>query len=160
MLFASIWDSFLAQASVLLLCHYTVTLSRGEGPDLFLQSGPFQNFQKFFQELTSSQYCRSSFVIKAKNQCIMFFFQSSYYDPKYFVKIRDHDVFNITFPFFDFIGNLCSRIPTVEFWCRIKQREKFGSSGWSDNRKCALIQKPIHVATKTSSFPDLETFYF
>lgn len=30
-------------------------------------------------------------------------------------KIRDHDVFNITFPFFDFIGNLCSRIPTVEF---------------------------------------------
>ena len=51
MLFASIWDSFLAQASVLLLCHYTVTLSRGEGPDLFLQSGPFQNFQKFFQEL-------------------------------------------------------------------------------------------------------------
>ena len=56
MLFASIWGSFLAQVSALLLCQYTTTLSRGEGPDLFLQSGPeFQNLQKFFQELSSSQ---------------------------------------------------------------------------------------------------------
>ena len=31
------------------------TLSRGKEPDLFLQSGPLQNFQKFFQELTWSQ---------------------------------------------------------------------------------------------------------
>ena len=31
------------------------SLSRGEGPELFLQSGPFQNFHKFFQELTWSQ---------------------------------------------------------------------------------------------------------
>ena len=52
MLFASIWDSFLAQASELLLFQYAATLSRGEGPDLFLQTGPFQNFHKFFQELT------------------------------------------------------------------------------------------------------------
>ena len=36
MLFASIWDSFLAQASVLLLFQYAATLSRGEGPGLFL----------------------------------------------------------------------------------------------------------------------------
>ena len=45
MLLASIWDSFLAQALVLLLCQYTVTLSRREGLNLFLQSGSFQNFQ-------------------------------------------------------------------------------------------------------------------
>ena len=55
MFFASIWDSFLAQASVLLLCQYTTTLSREQGPDLFLQRGPFQNFHKFFQELSWSQ---------------------------------------------------------------------------------------------------------
>ena len=52
MLSASVWDIFLAQASVLLLCQYTATLSRGEGPDLFLQSGPVQNSQKFFQEFS------------------------------------------------------------------------------------------------------------
>ena len=52
---ASIWDSFLAQASVLLLCQYAAALNRGEGPDLLLQSGPFQSFQKFFQELTWCQ---------------------------------------------------------------------------------------------------------
>ena len=52
MLFASIWDSFLVEASVLVLCQYAATLTRGEGADLFLQSGPFQNFQKIFQELT------------------------------------------------------------------------------------------------------------
>ena len=55
MLFASIWDSFLAQASVLPLYQYAVALSKGEGPDVFLQSGPFQNFQKFFQELNWSK---------------------------------------------------------------------------------------------------------
>ena len=55
MLLASIWDSFLAQASVLLLCQYPAALSRRKGPDLFLQSGPFQNFCKFFQESTWSQ---------------------------------------------------------------------------------------------------------
>ena len=55
MLFASIWDSFLAQASVMLYFQYAATLSRGEGPHLFLQSGWYQNFRKFFQELTSSQ---------------------------------------------------------------------------------------------------------
>ena len=58
MLFASIWDSFLAQASVSLLyqyAQYAATLSTGEGTDLFLQSGPFQNSQEFFQELTWSQ---------------------------------------------------------------------------------------------------------
>ena len=42
MLFASIRDSFLAQALVLLLFQYPATLSGGNGPDLFLQSGPFQ----------------------------------------------------------------------------------------------------------------------
>ena len=41
------WDSFLAQALVLLLIQYTATWSRGEGPELFLQSEPFQNFQNF-----------------------------------------------------------------------------------------------------------------
>ena len=35
---------FLTQASVLLLYQYATTLSRDEGADLFLQSGPFQNF--------------------------------------------------------------------------------------------------------------------
>ena len=54
MLFTSIWGSFLAQASVLLLCRYIAALRRGEGLDLFLQSEPFQNFQKFFQEWTWS----------------------------------------------------------------------------------------------------------
>ena len=47
--------SLLAQASVLLLCQYAAILSRGKGPDSFLQSGPFQNSHKFFQELTWSQ---------------------------------------------------------------------------------------------------------
>ena len=55
MLFASIRDRFLAQASVLLLFQYAATLSRWKGSDLFLQSGPFKNFHKFFQELTWSQ---------------------------------------------------------------------------------------------------------
>ena len=55
MLFGYIWDSFLAQASELLLFQYAATLSRGKGPDLFLQRGPFKNFHKFFQELTWSQ---------------------------------------------------------------------------------------------------------
>ena len=55
MLFESIWDSFLAQASVLLLCQYNAILSWGEEPDSFLQSGTFQKFQKFFQELSWSQ---------------------------------------------------------------------------------------------------------
>ena len=30
------------------------TLNREEGPDLFLQSGPFQKFWKFFKEFTWS----------------------------------------------------------------------------------------------------------
>ena len=51
-LFASIWDSFLVQALVLLLFQYLATSSRGKGPDLILQSRPFQNFHKSFQELT------------------------------------------------------------------------------------------------------------
>ena len=55
MLFASIRGSLLAQASVLLLLQYAATLSRGERSDLFLQSGSFQNFNKFFQALTWSQ---------------------------------------------------------------------------------------------------------
>ena len=55
MLFASIWDRFLAQASVLLLCQYAAIFGRGEGADIFLQSGQFQNSQKFFRELTWSQ---------------------------------------------------------------------------------------------------------
>ena len=36
MLFASSWDSVLAQDAVLLLFQYAATLSRGKGPDLFL----------------------------------------------------------------------------------------------------------------------------
>ena len=55
MLFASIRGSLLAQASVLLLLQYAATLSRGERSDLFLQSGSFQNFNKFSQALTWSQ---------------------------------------------------------------------------------------------------------
>ena len=39
--FASIWDSFLEKASVLPLFQYAATLSRGNGPNLFLQSWPF-----------------------------------------------------------------------------------------------------------------------
>ena len=34
---------------------YAATLSWGKGPDLFLQSGTFQNFHKVFKELTWSQ---------------------------------------------------------------------------------------------------------
>ena len=30
-------------------------IERGERPDLFLESGPFQNFHEFFQEFTWSQ---------------------------------------------------------------------------------------------------------
>ena len=37
-MFSSIWDSFLSQASLLLLFQYVATLSRGKGHDLFLQS--------------------------------------------------------------------------------------------------------------------------
>ena len=55
MMFASIWGSFLTQASVLLLFQYAASLSRGEGPELFLQSEPFQNFKNFFQELHFSE---------------------------------------------------------------------------------------------------------
>ena len=58
MLFANIWDSFLLQASVLLLFLYVATLSREEGPDLFSQNGPFQNVYKFYQELVSINYVR------------------------------------------------------------------------------------------------------
>ena len=43
----------MAQTSVLALCQYAATLSREEGPNLFLQSKPLQNFHKFFQELNS-----------------------------------------------------------------------------------------------------------
>ena len=50
MLFASIWDSFLAQALVLLL--YTATLSIGKEPVLFLQGGLIENFQRFLQEMS------------------------------------------------------------------------------------------------------------
>ena len=35
LLFASVWDSFLAQATVLLLYQYAATLSRGKGHDYF-----------------------------------------------------------------------------------------------------------------------------
>ena len=52
MFLASIWDRFLAQASVLLLFRYAAALSRRKEPDLFLQNGSFQNFHKFFQSLT------------------------------------------------------------------------------------------------------------
>ena len=55
-LFASIWDCFLAQALVLLLCQYTATMSGVDRPNLFLQGGPFRNFQKFFQELNWFQF--------------------------------------------------------------------------------------------------------
>ena len=48
-LFLNIWNSFLAQASVLLPLQNAETLSREEGPDLFLKSEPFQNFSKLFQ---------------------------------------------------------------------------------------------------------------
>ena len=44
----------MAQATVLQLCQYTATLSWRKGPDLFVQGGTFQNFQKFFQELSWS----------------------------------------------------------------------------------------------------------
>ena len=52
---ANAWASFLVQALVFLLFQYVATLSIAEGPDLFRQSEPFQNFQKFFQELAWSQ---------------------------------------------------------------------------------------------------------
>ena len=54
-LFASIWHSFLTQASVLLLCQYPASSSRVEGPELFLQSEQFQSFKNFFQELHFSE---------------------------------------------------------------------------------------------------------
>ena len=48
-LFASIWDRFLSQASALLPFQYAATLSRGKGSDLFLQNGPFQTFETLFE---------------------------------------------------------------------------------------------------------------
>ena len=47
MLFTSIWDSFLTQASVFLLFQYDGTLSRGEGSDLFEQSWPLRISRNF-----------------------------------------------------------------------------------------------------------------
>ena len=60
MLFASIWDSFFAQASVLLLFQYCATLSRGEGPNLFLQKCTIPEFQEIFTgiDLISIIYVR------------------------------------------------------------------------------------------------------
>ena len=55
MLFASVWDSLLEQASLFVPYQYAATLSREEPADLFLQSGTFRNFQKLFQEVTWSQ---------------------------------------------------------------------------------------------------------
>ena len=55
MLFASILDNFLAQASELLLFQYAATLRMEKKPDLFLQSGAFQNSDKLFLELTWSR---------------------------------------------------------------------------------------------------------
>ena len=55
MLFTSIWNSFLAQSSGLLVFQYAATLSSGKGPDLFLQSRPFQNLRKSFQKFTLPQ---------------------------------------------------------------------------------------------------------
>ena len=49
MLFASIWDSFLAQASVLLLCQYTATLSRGRGLIYFCKVDHSRISRKFFR---------------------------------------------------------------------------------------------------------------
>ena len=51
MLFVSIWDSFLAQASVLQLFQHATKLIGGEGAHLFLQSESFQDFWKSFQKL-------------------------------------------------------------------------------------------------------------
>ena len=62
--FASMWDKFLAQPTVLILCQYSAALSRGEGADLFLQDGPFQNFKIIFQELTWSQQFMRDIVTK------------------------------------------------------------------------------------------------
>ena len=61
MLFSSIWESFLAKASMMLLFQYGATLSRRKGSDLFRHSGPFLNFQIFLHKLTWSQkaFCAS-----------------------------------------------------------------------------------------------------
>ena len=41
---------------MLLLCQYTATRGRWEGPGLLLYGGPFHNLQKYFQNLSWSQY--------------------------------------------------------------------------------------------------------
>ena len=67
MLFASIWDSFSAQALVLRFFQYATKLSKGEGPYLFLESGPFKNSPEFFSEIDlvsiiNVRYCKILYI--------------------------------------------------------------------------------------------------
>ena len=78
MLFGSIWGSFLGQAFLLLLLQYNTTLSRGRGPDFFLQSGPFHNFHKFFHELTWSQNLRKFKVNLRKIKSVVIWFSINF----------------------------------------------------------------------------------
>ena len=62
--FVIIWDSLLAQISVLLLFQYAAILSEGKRTDLFLKNGPLQIFRRFFQELTWLQLFVREIVTK------------------------------------------------------------------------------------------------
>ena len=53
MLFASIWNSFLEQTSVLLLCQYTATLSRGRCLVYICKVDHFKIFRNFFRNWVS-----------------------------------------------------------------------------------------------------------
>ena len=55
MLFASIWDSLLAQASMLLLFEYAATLSRKRSLIYFCKVDNFRISKEFFKESTWSQ---------------------------------------------------------------------------------------------------------
>ena len=54
-LFAIFWEIVLEHPLLLLLSEYAATMSKGKTPYLFLQIEPFQNFDKFLQELVLSQ---------------------------------------------------------------------------------------------------------
>ena len=51
-------------------------IEQGRGAWFISPKWTIPEFPEIFPGITWSQYCRSNFVIKAKNQCIMFFFSN------------------------------------------------------------------------------------
>ena len=70
MLFVSVWDSFLAQASVLLICQYVVTFSSGKGPDWFVKVDQSRISINFLEidlfSIIYVRYCRNFHFLKYK----------------------------------------------------------------------------------------------